>query len=397
MCVLAVCCLLAPAVGFAQEGCLNTLVADTSDDGIGGTGLGDDDGIGGTGFSDDDGIGGTGFGEDDGIGGTGVYGTITGLGSICVNGLRIDYERDVSVMIFGEPSRASRLGVGHVVWVVAERPEPDQRAEHGRWVARSITAFNERVGRVEAIAADHIVVDGESIVWLDAAQLFAQPGEPGFEIGDWIAVSGLRRADGTLVASRVDRARPKQVATSVQLEWLLRDSSLSRFSVEGYLGTPAFAGFDIAAATDAPVEAGARVWVETVVESDGVRPTGVIEREYPGDVSIGPGADDDRASGVDANSDAARSVGRRASDHRLGSKPPGDRPARRSLREIWSQPGHVPRTRSVRPPRVDSPIDTRIDITVDTQVDVPVDVPIDVPIDIEIDPGRIDVDALGGR
>jgi len=375
--------LTGPTVAFAQGDCVQTLVATSNDDGIGGTGLSDDDGIGGTGIDGDDGIGGTGFADDDGIGGVGVYGTITGLGSICVNGLEIRYERDVSVMIFGEPSHASRLGVGHVVWVVAQRAQPGSDVgDPPQWVARSITAFNQRVGRVEAIGAGQIRVGGETIVWLDSAPMFAQPGEAGFEVGDWVAISGLRRADGTLVASRIDSALPKQATTPIQLEWLLSDKTLSAFSVEGYLGTSALDAIDVDAAID-ELGTGARVWIESVVEPDGIRPTAVVERDYPGDVPIEPGlVDPDLGS---------------TSDHEpMASRPDRDatrdRPTR-SWRDFWSL-SSTPRSVSPGSDPVDSPIDSGsvIDAPIDTRIDAIIDAPIDSPIE---SPDRLD--SLGGR
>ena len=46
---------------------------------------------------DDYGIGGTGISNDDyGIGGTGIIGTISGFGSIIVNGLHIEYSQTKS-------------------------------------------------------------------------------------------------------------------------------------------------------------------------------------------------------------------------------------------------------------------------------------------------------------
>jgi hypothetical protein len=395
-------CLLAPGEAFAQLGCANTLVASANgdgiggtglsgDDGIGGTGFGGDDGIGGTGFGDDDGIGGTGFGDDDGIGGTGVYGTITGLGSICVNGLHISYKRDVSVMIFGEPSRASRLGIGHVVWVVAEGPQLDPEEE---WGARSITAYNVRVGRVDSIGSSGFSVDGETIVRLDAAWLFAQPGEPGFEIGDWVAVSGLRRPDGRLVASRVDRARPHQRATPINLPWLLRDSTLSRFSIEGYLGTSVLADVEIDAAADHRVETGARVWVESVIEADMIRPTGIVKREYPGDVVIE--LDFDLRSGGDAKTDSTTRVDTVLPGAEADPTTPDAPSSPRSLREIWSDPKFraMPDARSPSAPGI--PIGPGRTPSIDSPIDIPIEIPIDrlltPPIGIPIDPGRLGVD-----
>src|SRR5262245_15808618 len=110
-------------------------------DGIGGTGSPREapaavngDGIGGTGSPREapangtgDGIGGTGSpreapavnGASDGIGGTGIVGAITGFGSICVNGLRVQYDVHTAISVNGEGAPASALHLGQVVAVDA--------------------------------------------------------------------------------------------------------------------------------------------------------------------------------------------------------------------------------------------------------------------------------------
>ena len=101
--------------------------------GVGGTGHGPGDagGIGGTGAPLADGIGGTGAPLADGIGGTGarrapaarvgVVGVVTGFGSICVNGLRLQYDRSATVSENGRPAGTAALAVGQFVSIEAER------------------------------------------------------------------------------------------------------------------------------------------------------------------------------------------------------------------------------------------------------------------------------------
>ncbi len=120
------------------------------DNGIGGTGL--NGGIGGTGDKrtentqgrqggdDDNGIGGTGVEDSNGIGGTGtraadndviyVTGTIHAFGSVCVNGVEIEYTADTPVQTDSVNTlTASSLSIGQVVDVVAERKP---RTSHAR-------------------------------------------------------------------------------------------------------------------------------------------------------------------------------------------------------------------------------------------------------------------------
>ena len=145
----------------------------------------------------DQGIGGTGARPDDmpgegdrGIGGTGVIGTIRRFGSIVVNDLRIAYPDDVSVRIDGVPARAADLRVGHVVHVVA-------RADAGGLATRRIDVTREVVGPVESVSGGNLVVLGQRVAASGIAGRWA--------VGDRVAVSGLRRPDGIVVASLIER------------------------------------------------------------------------------------------------------------------------------------------------------------------------------------------------
>lgn len=147
----------------------------------------------------DVGIGGTGFtpegnaGSDRGIGGTGFVGTIQRFGSIIVNDSRIAYPRDVPVTIDGLVRSARDLRIGHVVRVVA-------RPDAGGLVTNTIAVEREVVGPITAVYRDGIDVLGQPV------QL--QPGQQskGWRKGEPVAVSGLRRVDGTIVASLVERS-----------------------------------------------------------------------------------------------------------------------------------------------------------------------------------------------
>jgi hypothetical protein len=171
-----------------------------ADKGIGGTGLD----LGGglvvqpDALRADKGIGGTGITGDDpaladkGIGGTGIVGTVTGFGSIFVNGIEAMLGRDTIVTIDGAASEAA-LSLGQIVRIEAEGTGSVVQS-------RRIDIVHEVVGPVAGIATD-----GASLVVL--GQTVALPnGLAAPKAGDWVAVSGLRRLDGTIVASRLDQA-----------------------------------------------------------------------------------------------------------------------------------------------------------------------------------------------
>lgn len=147
-----------------------------------------------------DGIGGSGYtavvgGDEDGIGGSGIFGTITGFGSLCVNGRRVLYEDSVVVSVDASVTDLSELVVGQVVRVETVIREDGIHA-------RSIDIQHELQGPVTAIGADVLEVMGERVEL--AGALAAFEGE--IKVGTRIALSGLRQPDDKLVVSRIDLA-----------------------------------------------------------------------------------------------------------------------------------------------------------------------------------------------
>ncbi|MBY0339101.1 MAG: hypothetical protein K2X11_20985, partial [Acetobacteraceae bacterium] len=154
-------------------------------------------GIGGTGGIADRGIGGTGAVAARGIGGTGVIatgiiGTITAFGSIWANGRRVEVGA-AAISLDGEPATEAMLRVGGVVALLAR---PDTA---GTLVADAVelrVAVAGPVDRVEpggtfTILGQRVAPDG------------TRRGDVTPAPGVWLAVSGLRRPDGVIVASRI--------------------------------------------------------------------------------------------------------------------------------------------------------------------------------------------------
>ncbi|GEM_PF-3822127 len=175
------------------------LAPDSGDEGIGGSGVVPDaDGIGGSGRTG---------GDEDGIGGSGVapgapepaisalYGTLTAFGSLCVNGARVEYTEDVPVRVDEVVASAADLAVGQVVRVVT-------RTEGDRKIAVEVAVEHAVVGPVTRVREEGFTVMGQAVV-SDAKV------RGSVEVGDRVAVSGLRREDGAVVASRVVSAAPE--------------------------------------------------------------------------------------------------------------------------------------------------------------------------------------------
>jgi hypothetical protein len=144
-----------------------------------------DRGIGGTGAAPNPGEG------DRGIGGTGVIGTIRRFGSIYVNGLRISYPPDAPVEIDGELKTVQSLRIGQVVQVIAAK------GSNGLTTQR-IVVSSEAIGPVERVSGNAMTVLGQNV-------LMNRVDLRGWRPGEWVAVSGLRSADGTIIASLIQR------------------------------------------------------------------------------------------------------------------------------------------------------------------------------------------------
>lgn len=148
-----------------------------------------------------DGIGGSGIvpgsgGDEDGIGGSGIFGTVTGFGSLCVNGQRVIYEDDVTVTVDDRAMDVSELAVGQVVQVSTRRESDGIHAV-------AIDVQHDLSGPITEIGENFFEVMGERLELRPlASEVLVE-----LEIGKRVSVSGLRGPDGRLIASRVDWAK----------------------------------------------------------------------------------------------------------------------------------------------------------------------------------------------
>jgi len=153
----------------------------------------------------DQGIGGTGItGSDQGIGGTGIVGVIQRFGSIYVNGERIAYAADVPVRIDGEAATPKALRIGQVARVVA------QRGANGVLSTRRIEAVSEVIGPIEHARSGELSVLGQKVAW-SGQESWLKPGTH-------VAVFGLRRTDGVIVASLVQERHDSTTRVTGPLE-----------------------------------------------------------------------------------------------------------------------------------------------------------------------------------
>ena len=145
----------------------------------------------------DRGIAGPGISDDNrGIGGTGIVGTITGFGSLLINGLTVDFDQETVITNDGVLAAEEALKIGQVVAIEAT-------TRGGKLQARSIAIANAVSGPITAVVAsgNQIEVLGQTVS-LEPNSL-KTPAPVSLRAGQWITVSGLRNAQGTIVASRV--------------------------------------------------------------------------------------------------------------------------------------------------------------------------------------------------
>jgi len=156
-----------------------------------------------------DGIGGTGMqaaipvnSRGDGIGGTGVHGTITGFGSILVNGLKLEFDHTTTVENDGKPTTLEALRVGQIIEGVA-------RTKDGKLSLATLEIQHAVTGSITAIdhAAETLTVLGQRVRLNLAGDKAAIATFKTLQTGDIVSVSGLRQADGLIIATRVDQTQ----------------------------------------------------------------------------------------------------------------------------------------------------------------------------------------------
>jgi hypothetical protein len=159
------------------------------------------------------GIGGTGVNPqttreaERGIGGTGIVGVITGFASVCLAGQEVALDDNVPVAMEGSAVAPAALRAGQVAAVDAVGNGVELRA-------RSIHVRHEVSGPVEAREPDGMLRVAGQRVAITSATL----GERSPAVGQWVAVSGLRRPDGVVLATRVDQRMPGPVTVHGQVQ-----------------------------------------------------------------------------------------------------------------------------------------------------------------------------------
>jgi len=137
-----------------------------------------------------------GGGGDGGIGGTGAadvsVGGITAFGSVWVNGVEFKTSGATAIRIDDTPHPESDLRVGMVARVDGSIANA---------TASAITVTSAVKGYVESVAANQMVVMGQTVVTGSATTIANGPFQP----GHYVEVHGQVAADGTIAANFVER------------------------------------------------------------------------------------------------------------------------------------------------------------------------------------------------
>ena len=161
-------------------------------------------------------------------------GTVTGFGSVIVNGVRFDTS-GASFSIDGQPGAQSDLSVGDVVIVRGELDDNDP----SQGTASSVTFDDLVEGPIAAIdsAVGTITVLGQTIN-IDADTSFDVSIQPptldGLAVGDIVEVSGLAASDGTIAATRIEL---KVATLEFEVTGIVENhnSAISQFGINGQL------------------------------------------------------------------------------------------------------------------------------------------------------------------
>lgn len=129
-------------------------------------------------------------------------GTVEGLGSVIVNGVRYD---DAQARVLDEEGRASTrdaLKLGMVVEVVAASVQAGADGRL-RGQAQEIRHASEIQGPIDSLGTNEMVVLGQTVRH-DAATLFEDGRAATLRVGQVVEVHGLRDPQGVVLASRID-------------------------------------------------------------------------------------------------------------------------------------------------------------------------------------------------
>ncbi len=221
---------------------LHNAYSTTSGKGIGGTGkqasnIGGtgkqqrEKGIGGTGKTADKGIGGTGkqFVEGSGIGGTGIIGTISAISNtntIKVNGIQVTLDSATALYINRVRSNTNKLRIGQRVALYANK-------NNRRLIAKRIDVNYDLIAVIQFTNRQRysFLAAGQTVLLHKSIRQQIRNAKP----GRTVFVSGLRKNNGTLIATAVsfNNSKLRLSHNKVQVSGRLRKFGRNSYYLNG--------------------------------------------------------------------------------------------------------------------------------------------------------------------
>lgn len=138
------------------------------------------------------GFGGTGY-KPSGFGGTGIVGTITQFGSIWVNNVEIDYDKNIQVT--SNLLAKDTLKIGKQV--VLETLQDDNKIE-----TKKVTIYYPIAGKITDLTKKELTLNNNLIIKTNHTKI----GEDvQLKVGEYVAINGFEVSAKTWVATRISR------------------------------------------------------------------------------------------------------------------------------------------------------------------------------------------------
>lgn len=129
--------------------------------------------------------------SNSGFGGTGIIGTITEFGSIWVNGIEVEYSKDVKVSSNVSAHETLQIGQQVIVETDSTKNRP--------WT-KNIYVFYPIAGQIETVTPNQITVDGK-LIYLNSETKISEGIE--LKVGNFVAINGYPDNNHHWLASRI--------------------------------------------------------------------------------------------------------------------------------------------------------------------------------------------------
>ena len=175
--------------------------------------------------------------KNSGFGGTGIIGTITEFGSILVNGIKVEYSKDLKIQSNLGTTDKLRIGQQVVLETVIDKTLP--------W-ADKIEVFYPLAGRIEEVHQDYIVVDKHTVFISKSTHIMDNLQ---LAIGHYVAINGYPNLDkswnATLISHNPEKKHFYKSLPDIKFSKNLRKLSIQSTQSQLKLWDEKFGGLPI--------------------------------------------------------------------------------------------------------------------------------------------------------